>query len=503
MWIIADYLRDLHPKLEITSGRCVIDSVCVFSYEDDITPENLYIGLASDFFGGDSTQVILVNSDDIIIIENAEMANVLNRIIHIFTTFRKWEERLQSAMHSSAPYQSVLDVAHEMFHCPMFFGSKNMRIFAITRQYTRDQVYDEWDDVVELMTMPVSLLRRVLQYNLADRYPENVDMAVMPTTFEMEHYHYRNTIRCNCYLHGTLWGHLFLYSYEETVRNSTLQLVQYVCEVFSGIVAAHQGNPEAQYTQYSALVDLLNGKPTNQKALQTLYWQYGWEPEDPLLLMKIAAPATGNSRVIYSWLCDNIKNVTDSSIVFPYNQCIIVIIRDRDATRSAALSGISRLIDTSEYRCGIGYPFVGMQNMKAHYHQASHALRQSSDPQRKILYFSDDPFTGMAKEFREISNWKQWLPPALLEMREYDRVHGTDYFITLYHFLMNDGHLGVTSKALFIHRNTLIYRIEKIEQMLQAQLRSPGYSIYLRFCFAMLDIEEIQKQPSRPQENLP
>lgn len=43
----------------------------------------------------------------------------------------------------------------------MFFGNRNMHIYAITRQYSKEQVYEEWDDVKALNTMPVRFLERL------------------------------------------------------------------------------------------------------------------------------------------------------------------------------------------------------------------------------------------------------------------------------------------------------------------------------------------------------
>ncbi|WP_264737661.1 helix-turn-helix domain-containing protein [Cytobacillus firmus] len=43
--------------------------------------------------------------------------------------------------------------------------------------------------------------------------------------------------------------------------------------------------------------------------------------------------------------------------------------------------------------------------------------------------------------------------------------------ITLENFFINNLNLTETSKAMFIHRNTLIYRMEKIKEILNTDLK--------------------------------
>ncbi len=53
----------------------------------------------------------------------------------------------------------------------------------------------------------------------------------------------------------------------------------------------------------------------------------------------------------------------------------------------------------------------------------------------------------------------------------HDKIQGTNYMITLENFFINNLNLTETSKAMFIHRNTLIYRMEKIKEILNTDLK--------------------------------
>ena len=60
--------------------------------------------------------------------------------------------------------------------------------------------------------------------------------------------------------------------------------------------------------------------------------------------------------------------------------------------------------------------------------------------------------------------------PSLKMLDTYDKKHGTEYLHTLKIFLLNERNIATTAKSLHIHRNTLLYRIERLKNMLLSDL---------------------------------
>ena len=59
------------------------------------------------------------------------------------------------------------------------------------------------------------------------------------------------------------------------------------------------------------------------------------------------------------------------------------------------------------------------------------------------------------------------------QLHEHDSKHGTEYVKTLYTFLVNERNYVSASKALFLHKNTLRNRIEKINELIDIDLNDP------------------------------
>ena len=75
----------------------------------------------------------------------------------------------------------------------------------------------------------------------------------------------------------------------------------------------------------------------------------------------------------------------------------------------------------------------------------------------------------------------------LLSLIDSDKKKGTEYFHTLKTYLENERNLPNVSQQLHIHRSTLVYRLGKIQEILELDLDSPKVRFYLQCCFRILD----------------
>lgn len=65
--------------------------------------------------------------------------------------------------------------------------------------------------------------------------------------------------------------------------------------------------------------------------------------------------------------------------------------------------------------------------------------------------------------FNEDNNYYH---PELLKLQEYDTVHQSNLYHTFYVYLKNNRNMQITSDELYIHRNTLRYKLDLISRLL-------------------------------------
>ena len=71
------------------------------------------------------------------------------------------------------------------------------------------------------------------------------------------------------------------------------------------------------------------------------------------------------------------------------------------------------------------------------------------------------------------------ISPVLTQLKLHDSEHGTDYYNTLRVYLSCERDQTLAAKVLCIHRNSLVYRINRLKEMIDVDLDDPNERLYL------------------------
>lgn len=88
------------------------------------------------------------------------------------------------------------------------------------------------------------------------------------------------------------------------------------------------------------------------------------------------------------------------------------------------------------------------------------------------LFFEMNRFDEMEELFNE----------NLLKLKEYDDKNSSNLMKTLNVYIKNNRNIGKTAQELFIHRNTMKYRINRIEDILQCDLKNEEAIFNIKLC---------------------
>lgn len=136
---------------------------------------------------------------------------------------------------------------------------------------------------------------------------------------------------------------------------------------------------------------------------------------------------------------------------------------------------------------GISLPFKNLPNLRMYFEQTLYAIEYGTlfSPGKNIYLFYDYALDYII----ENSSMRQLLcacHPDIKALYKEDLAHDSDRLPTLRAYLRNNGSLVNTSKELFIHRNTLVYRINKITQMCHYDINDEYNRDYLKLSMHMV-----------------
>lgn len=143
---------------------------------------------------------------------------------------------------------------------------------------------------------------------------------------------------------------------------------------------------------------------------------------------------------------------------------------------------------------GCSMPFSDLSLLRGYYAQALMTAQIAAEQQETPLLYSKGLFARLI--FRGISNVpmaRVFLHPLLKEMREYDKKNNTVYFPTLKAYCNAFFDRDRAAEDLSVHRNTLTYRLNRMEEIFHLDMEDRALQKELYCSFLLYD--ELPAQP--------
>lgn len=106
-----------------------------------------------------------------------------------------------------------------------------------------------------------------------------------------------------------------------------------------------------------------------------------------------------------------------------------------------------------------------------------------------IFHFDDFKFYAVADLVDE-EHWEGYLSNSFKSIMAYDIKNGTEYLRTIQSYITNDTHIQNTSDELFLHKNTLFYRLKRIKELFGLDLESNKDLLKIYFSFAVYKLKK-------------
>lgn len=139
--------------------------------------------------------------------------------------------------------------------------------------------------------------------------------------------------------------------------------------------------------------------------------------------------------------------------------------------------------------------------IRALYQQSRSAMRfgmaLEKDAKTRVFYYEKYAFYHMVElcagayhDDLQIHNMVYLCHPSLGSVLRYDRSHHTNYADILRNYLENNCNMSQTAREMFMHRNTMLNKLETLKELLGVSLDDPVVREQLQFSFHVVDYAE-------------
>ena len=402
----------------------------------------------------------------------------LNRILLIYEKYDDYDARFLQALSESSPLQKLLDIICELIGNPSYIADRNFRALAIDHNPDLPFYSINWKRVCEHGYLPfhvVSSIMNNVQWKdmetaIAPQYMRTKEFS---TAFLMLNLRTGN--------HKVQWR-LFVCELLKKITPADQDLVQCISEYLLRCLSSdlkYHTLPEKNYEPF--LREIASGSLHSRQFIEEQLRPLHWNINECYFLLEIMAETCDG--YLREYLENEMEKLGDSLLFF-YEERIFVIFHLSDADNyNKICTSLSEFFSHMDQYGAVSNCFYGFERLSDYVKQTERLIRLSahlSDDKKMILY-QDFYMKDILLQLKKEISLSTLIPWELQKLTEYDKTHHASLCHTLHQYLRLNQNLVVTSQILHIHRNTLVYRLEKIRQLIGDVFPDPDKCTQLLF----------------------
>lgn len=465
MWLIGRELQKYHPDLQISDGSPRITGFQILADTDQpiLEPQTLYLLVR------DST-ALLLNVQDRILLHSADLIGIVNDLLSVFAFYNEWETALQTAC-TRHSIQEIIDLGTSLLNNPLVLSDNQGNVLAMSTSFLGQDVNRFWDEVQSTSRLPAEVLGAPLrtQAGILGEWTEVPQILQIPGGGRI--------IGTSLFENGEIVANLGLVQHKTPISECDIHFMTLLRNALLSVIKT--APPSAAILSGATVIsDLLAGGQIDTRLLGNL--DLGCSP--PWRFVVITNPFR-NNPVYRNTLVSRLQAGPLFCIPFIFNDYIVTLVAEQDA--SNLLNAIFTSRDMQYYQVGISLPFDDLNSIPGQYKLTLFSIGRS-DSKPGVYRAENYAMSYILEEISKNTDCSGYIHPALSQLMKIDRAKNSQLYETLFQYLIHERSLQLGAEAMHVHRNSFMYRIQRIREMTNLDLDDVSVRQYLLLCY-MLD----------------
>lgn len=506
MSMIAHQLKHHNPQFYINADDRPVLKSLKFLKQGQVEYEESFVYLASQGYLLDDLPVegllniILPAQKDcilpkeieqrcnlIVLDETLDSLSIFDEVQEIFETYRDWDHDLQEALIKDKGLQYIIDASYKIFNNPMYVIDSSFRTLAYTRDVSSDAIDHLWKSIVEEGHTDIATVN-AMKENDALNWLNNCWEPVLNCSPIFTH----PRINANIMNGSTKIGTLIVIGAFRELEKAHLHLAEYLRDIlFLALQRDHvfQNTRGEIYNYFFA--DLIEGKITKKSFLKYQLQYLDWSIHDHYFILQVKMAKHDLVNNTLDFLAHQLENINAHSRSIIYNDVLVLIINCGESSTLDAnyLDEAEKFIAANNLVAGLSSCCMDILEIRDYYLQAAVAIELGEivGQDRSFYKYEDYVLYHLIHNSARKTDLYKICHPAVMKLLRHDLENQSDYYNTLRAYIVNDFNLVKSAKVLFIHRNTLVYRINRIMALINVELNAENVKNHILLSFKIID----------------
>jgi len=429
------------------------------------TPGESYVFLTQS-----GEDVVCCSGHDCIRVRLATVHDVFNTISALVEQLQKWENRLNDIIYGGGGLDSLIQCSSPILGNPIFILDERDIVFAMT-DHPAGTVDPEWDHMIQHGRMPYYRISSIYHNSDFKRLRRASEYDNQPFVFQPPGSSSRGiNFRIPDPAADSFLGTMCVVESQTPLTEGQMHKTRILIQAIIKWTHLHAEDHNMKNISH-LFTDLLDGVKVEEDEIAMTK---SLNDMDHDLFILAVIPPDYADRLPNA--APVLEHEINRSLCFEYKGSLLMLCA-YDPDQKTFCETLQEIAADLQVRIGISYPFSDWRAMKSAFKQANIALGYSRERLSRLN--SQSAMSYLVSELSQTLHGSNIMHPALKTLEEHDREHGTQYFNTLFAFLKHERNLVETAAALFIHRNSLVYRISRIQELIDIDLNDYAVRHYL------------------------
>ena len=246
-----------------------------------------------------------------------------------------------------------------------------------------------------------------------------------------------------------------------------ISIAKYFCDLWILISEYSQKINLIGNQTTSFFVEILSNRHINESWFRAHKSFYDWEkPTVNRLVVGISDSLEKASEFQSAKEQLEMAFPSGSCFVFQDSVCCLLSKQDSLCDNETLEKHLKKQFHGKSAEFGISGQFYDIRRLKKYYKQCLAAIQNTETKNSIVHFYSKKMFFNDFLAFYKMNIENEWLiHPKVQLLKNYDQKYKTDYVKCLCTFIENSFSIKNAAKELFIHYNTLDYRLQKIKEI--------------------------------------
>lgn len=283
-------------------------------------------------------------------------------------------------------------------------------------------------------------------------------------------------------------GYLFAINSKPNFDKQTEKLMPLLAQrMGESILRLKNANYCYNVFENNILLDAVSGASKNE--IFTRAKRVNLKVPSHMRILVIKSSSNCHSQFLSKSLLPQISDAINHQPCFVYKGALVAIAQTDETGNlsSELLAAIELCVQRNHLFAGVSNHFSDISSLLEYYQQAITALKLSSrfSCKKPLNYYLECSVYVFLDQVEDDALLEQCCHPVLSALIEYDCQKKTEFFDTLRIFTQTGFNKNRTAQIMFVHRNTINYRIQQIENIYKLNFSDEHLLFILQLSFVI------------------